>query len=112
METVAHFAALRLVRHAVARGVPPDTVTGWLGVTANALERPGRLPATRVSNAWAALQAELADAAVSARAAQEWTLPDLGLLGFCLSASPTVGAAIETAVKYIGLVTDAGSWRL
>jgi AraC-like DNA-binding protein len=110
--TTAHFAALRLLRHAVARGVPPATVQSWLGVAGGDLERPGRLPAASMCQGWFNLYRALDDEAVGARAAQEWTLPELGLLGFCLSAAPTVRAAIETAVRLTGLVTDAGFWRL
>src|SRR5216110_1440382 len=79
MATTSHASAQGLLRHAETRGVPGGVVAGWLGVPAQELERPGRLPALRVVGAWVRLRDELADAAVASRAARQWSLADFGL---------------------------------
>src|SRR5690349_6217655 len=101
MATTAHASALGLLRHAVARGVPAAMVTGWLGVTAPDLDRPGRLPAARV-----------VDAAVAVRAARGWALADWGLFGFYLAAAPTLRDALHAAARCTALITERGSWRI
>jgi AraC-like DNA-binding protein len=112
MTTTAHASAYALLRHAVARGVPASTVAGWLGVPARDLDRPGRLPAERVVDAWVRLRDELADAAVAARAAREWTLADYGLFGFYVATAPTLRDALAAVARCIGLLTERGSWSL
>src|SRR5882672_3386065 len=112
MATTAHASALGLVRHAVARGIPAGTAASWLGVAARELDRPGRLPAARVVDAWVRLRGELADPAVAARAAHGWALVDWGLFGFYIAAAPTVRDALHAAARGIGLITERGSWRV
>lgn len=112
MATTAHASAHGLLRHAVRRGLPAATVAGWLGVGVRDLERPGRLPAARVVDAWVRLRGELADAAVAARAAREWTLADHGLFGFYIAAAPTVRDALAAVAHCGGLITERGSWRI
>jgi AraC-like DNA-binding protein len=112
MATTAHASALGLLRHAVARGIPVGTVTGWLGVAARDLDRPGRLPAARVVDTWARLRGELADPAVAVRAARGWALADWGLFGFYITTAPTVRDALRAAARCIGLITERGSWQI
>jgi AraC-like DNA-binding protein len=112
MVTTAHASAHALLRHAVTRGVPAATVAGWLGVSERDLDRPGRLPAERVVDAWARLRGELADAAVAARAACQWTLADWGLFGFHVGSAPTLREALAAVVHGVRLITDRGSWRV
>src|SRR4051812_48797292 len=112
MATTAHASALGLLRHAIARGVPAGMVTGWLGVAAPELDRPGRLPAARVVDAWARLRGELADPAVAVRATRGWALADWGLFGFYLAAAPTLRDALGAAARGIGLITERGSWQI
>lgn len=112
MATTAHASAHGLLRHAVTRGVPAALVAGWLGVAVRELDRPGRLPAARVVDAWARLRAELADAAVAARAARGWTLADFGLFGFYVASAPTLGDALTAAARGSRLITERGGWRI
>lgn len=111
MATAAHFAALRLIRHAATYGVDEAQSCAWLGLPdAASLARPGRLPLTRMFQGWASLRAATGDAAVAVRASCGWTLDDLGVLGFALAAAPTVRDAIDTALRFIGVVSDEGRW--
>ncbi|HMG52863.1 MAG TPA: AraC family transcriptional regulator ligand-binding domain-containing protein, partial [Kofleriaceae bacterium] len=112
MATTAHASAHGLLRHAVMRGIPAATAADWLGVAVRDLDRPGRLPAARVVDAWVRLRDELADPAVAARAARGWTLADWGLFGFHVAAAPTVRAALSAVARCIGLITERGSWRI
>jgi AraC-like DNA-binding protein len=112
MATTSHASAQGLVRHAEARGVPGAVVAGWLGVSAEELERPGRLPARRVVDAWVRLRDELADASVAARAARQWTLADFGLFGFYVASAPTLRDALAAATRGSGLITERGAWRV
>lgn len=112
MATTSHASAQRLLRHAETRGVPAVVVAGWLGVPAPDLERPGRLPALRVVDAWVRLRDELADAAVAARAARQWALADFGLFGFYLAAAPTLRDALAAAARASRLITERGAWRV
>lgn len=111
MRTASHLAALRLVDHAAGHGISRNAES-WLGVERGQLTQPGRLPSQRMYTAWDALSGAVDDPAVAARAAREWTLERLGLLGFCVNAAPTVRDALETAVRFVGLVTDDGHWQL
>jgi AraC-like DNA-binding protein len=112
MATTAHSSAHGLLRHAVARGIPAAMVAGWLGVPVRELDRPGRLPAERVVDAWARLRAELADPAVAARAARGWTLADYGLFGFHVASAPTLGDGLAAAARSSRLITERGAWRI
>jgi AraC-like DNA-binding protein len=112
METTAHSSAHGLLRHAIGRGIPAAMVERWLGVPAGALDRPGRLPAARVIDAWVALRNELVDDAVAVRAARDWSLADHGLFGFYISTAPTLRAALDAAARHIPLITQRGSWRI
>jgi len=112
MATTSHASAQGLVRHAEARGVPDAVVAGWLGVPVQALDRPGRLPAERVVDAWVRLRDELTDASVAARAARQWTLADFGLFGFYIAAAPTLRDALAAVVRCSALITERGAWRI
>lgn len=112
MVTSAHTSAHGLYRHAVARGIPAATVSGWLGVAACELGRPGRLPAARLLDTWQLVRAELGDVAVAARAVRDWTLADYGLIGFYLAASPTMRDAFAAIASGSRLITERGSWHV
>jgi AraC-like DNA-binding protein len=112
MTTTAGFSARRLLAHAVERGLPPASVTGWLGVSPAQLRPGGRVPAEPLYRAWASLSQTLADPAVGVRAALGWSPGDLELFGFCVGAAPTAGDAIDTAVRYAALVTESGQWAV
>jgi AraC-like DNA-binding protein len=112
MATTAHCTGLGLLRHAVAHGIPTATVTAWLGVAADELGLPGRLPVDRVVDGWSRLRAELDDPVVAARAARSWTLADWGLFGFYVATSPTAGQGVVAAARCIQLMSERGSWRV
>jgi AraC-like DNA-binding protein len=112
MRTAATFAALRLVDHAATLGIPASMSCAWLGLEPAALSAPARLPALQMYKAWSALRDESADWAVAARASTAWTLDTLGLLGFAVSAAPTVGEALATAARFTSLITNDGRLEL
>jgi AraC-like DNA-binding protein len=111
-ETTSHASAKILVRHAIARGIPAATASGWLGVSAAALDRPGRLPIGRVLDAWVTLRNELADSSVAAHAISHWSLADQDLFGFYIAAAPTLRDALDAGARFIRLATDRGAWQL
>jgi AraC-like DNA-binding protein len=110
MATASHVTARSLVEHATRAGAGGAALDA-LAIPAAALDGPGRLPIGRMYRAWSAVIRDTGDAAAGARAAQRWTLDDLGLFGFCVAAAPTLGDALATAAAYIALVTDSGTWR-
>jgi AraC-like DNA-binding protein len=109
-ETIATCAALQVVRHATRRGIPALVAKAWLGTTATELDRASRLPAHDVTQAWEHLRDELGDITVGMRAALEWRLADLGLLGFCAATAPTFRDALKTVIEHGALLTTTGRW--
>ena len=110
MPTACHATARFLVDQASRVGAERAALAE-LGVSGTDLARPGRLPIDRMYHAWTALIRETGDPAIGVRATRHWTLDDLGLFGFCVATAPTLRDGLDTAIAYMALVTDSGTWR-
>jgi AraC-like DNA-binding protein len=110
--TASMVCAAKLFGYGVACGLPPSKMLEAAGVCAEDLAQPEkRMPVRDVLSLWELLIRELSDRSIPIRIAQGTRIEDHEIMGLAILTSADGRNALERAVRYGRLFTEAGTWR-
>ncbi|MBW2264204.1 MAG: AraC family transcriptional regulator [Deltaproteobacteria bacterium] len=111
--TIASSFVEKLMAYGSAHGLVPSEMRAVAGLAPGAVLSPERSVGIASSmSLWEHLMRHLRDEAIPIRVAEQCTLNDYHVLGFAVMSSQTVREAVQRAVRYSGIFTTSGEWRL
>jgi AraC-like DNA-binding protein len=109
--TASVVCVTKIVAVGVERGLAPEKMLAVAGVSAAALADPeSRVEVERVEKLWELAVTTLRDAAFPIQVARITTVEDHDVMGLAILCAPDGRDALERAVRYGRLFTEAGTW--
>ena len=104
---LARLASLQL-EQITRLGVPRVELLEAAGLTEGQLQDPdGRIPLSAIAKLWRATTSRVTDPVLGLRMGAGATARDLGLVGYTLLYSHTLGQALQRLVRYSRIISDA-----
>jgi AraC-like DNA-binding protein len=111
--TILAVFTLRLVEYGAARGLDREAMLRAIRRPLEELREPGlQIPAQALFDLYAHVMRELDDPAVPLRIADATTMEDLYVMGFAVLTAHDGQEAIQRAVRYARLITNASRWEV
>ena len=110
--TASVVCAAKLVGYGVAHGLAAQETLEVAGITGVVLSDPeARLPVSAVQCLWEHVLRRLDDPAIPIRIAQSTSIEDHDVMGLAILTSESGADALQRALRYSRLFTEAGDWR-
>ncbi|WP_309887707.1 AraC family transcriptional regulator [Archangium sp.] len=104
--------AAGLIRSAAARGLDPERLWALLGAQPSAVEDPdATVDLERVYDVWEAFYEQVKDPGLAIEVTRSGRRPPNDILLFSVMTSPTFGAALDTAVRFLRMRATSFQWE-